>query len=240
MSTLIAGLQTRKISPLELALIDAPAATVSHKPVRHADFALLVEQGLQRRGIRIIHQEYAVSPDGLNMFGMMTTSEELGGCKYAIGLRNSNKKEFRLGLVSGVRITVCENLAFMGEFSPLSAMHTSGLNLEKEISWAVDQIHANIDGTGNIVKLLRNRIITDTTAKLLIYDAFTRKNSMPKQILGDVHKNYFEPSVAEFEPRTAYSIHNAFTSSFKKLAPVRQFQETAKLTPFIRRTLELN
>jgi hypothetical protein len=47
--------------------------------------------------------------------------------------------------------------------------------------------------------------------------------------LGDEHE--------EFQPRTAWSLSNAFTSAFKELDAVPQFRATAKLGPFLERTL---
>jgi hypothetical protein len=37
---------------------------------------------------------------------------------------------------------------------------------------------------------------------------------------------------AEFEPRTVWSLSNAFTSAFKDLDPIPQFRATAKLESF--------
>ncbi|SPE36495.1 hypothetical protein SBA3_2440007 [Candidatus Sulfopaludibacter sp. SbA3] len=42
------------------------------------------------------------------------------------------------------------------------------------------------------------------------------------------------PTHPEFEPRTLWSLTNAFTSAFKDLEPLPQFQATAKLAGFLR------
>jgi hypothetical protein len=37
----------------------------------------------------------------------------------------------------------------------------------------------------------------------------------------------------EFQPRTVWSLSNAFTSAFKELDPIPQFKATAKLGEFL-------
>jgi hypothetical protein len=48
-----------------------------------------------------------------------------------------------------------------------------------------------------------------------------------------VHDLYFRPVHPEFEPRTLWSLSNAFTSAFKELDPIPQFKATAKLAGFL-------
>jgi len=55
----------------------------------------------------------------------------------------------------------------------------------------------------------------------------------PKQLARNVHDLYFEPKYEEFQPRTIWSLSNAFTSAFKELDPIPQFRATAKLCEFL-------
>jgi hypothetical protein len=43
----------------------------------------------------------------------------------------------------------------------------------------------------------------------------------------------FRPTHPEFEPRTLWSLTNAFTSAFKELDPIRLFKGTVKLSGFL-------
>jgi hypothetical protein len=242
MSTLIAGAETRKISALELSFIDPPAATPTHKPVKHSDIVTQVEAGLAMRSIQVIRQEYAVSPDGMKMFGLMVTNQEFDGCNYAIGLRNANDKSMKLGMVAGFRVMVCENMAFAGDFNPLLAKHTSNFELQDAIILAIDRVHRGLLNVSSQVEKMKHYLVRDTTVKEVIYDAFIGKTGMrlPKMIMDDVHENYFNSPIPEFQPGNAWTLHNSFTSSLKKLNPVRQFQETGRLTPFLFERLGLN
>jgi hypothetical protein len=57
------------------------------------------------------------------MFGVMDLSSGFEGCRFAIGLRNSHDKSFRLSCTVGLRVFVCENLAFHGEYTPATMRH---------------------------------------------------------------------------------------------------------------------
>jgi hypothetical protein len=73
------------------------------------------------RHIGVVHDEYAVSPDGMKMFGVLDLATEMEGCRFSIGLRNSHDKSMRLAMTCGYRVFVCSNMAFSGEFTPMLA-----------------------------------------------------------------------------------------------------------------------
>ncbi len=53
-------------------------------------------------------------------------------------------------------------------------------------------------------------------------------------LMRSVHHEFFvAPSYDEFKPKTLWSLENSFTSIFKKLKPVAQFEATAKLGKFL-------
>jgi hypothetical protein len=54
-----------------------------------------------------------------------------------------------------------------------------------------------------------------------------------KHLARSVHDAYFNPRIEEFAPRTVWSLSNAFTSAFKELDPIPQFNATAKLGSFL-------
>jgi hypothetical protein len=84
------------------------------------------------------------------------------------------------------------------------------------------------------VERWRSQQLTDATAKLIIYRAFIESDlEAPKHLAPRVHGLYFTPQHTEFEPRTLWSLSNAFTSAFKELDPIPQFTATAKLGSFL-------
>ena len=107
-----------KLTREELARVATPVGTETHKPIPHITVVEKLIEALGFRQIGIVQEEYAVSADGMRMFGVMDLSSGFDGCRFAIGLRNSHDKSFRLSCTVGLRIFVCENLAFHGEYTP--------------------------------------------------------------------------------------------------------------------------
>jgi hypothetical protein len=71
---------------------------------------------------------------------------------------------------------------------------------------------------------------------MLIYEAFiSGALEVPRHLARPVHELYFNPTVDEFQPRTFWSLSNAFTTAFKELDPIPQFKATAKLGEFLKR-----
>jgi DNA polymerase III delta prime subunit len=189
---------------------------------------------LSFRHIGVVQEEYAVSPDGAKMFGVLDLETQMEGCRFSIGIRNSHDKSIRLGLTAGLRVFVCSNMAFSGDFTPVLAKHTKSFNLIDTLSVGVDRIQRNFEPLQRQVELWRKTQITDDTAKLIFYSAFIDgKLEAPRTLLPEVHRLYFEPQYPEFAARTMWSLSNAFTSAFKKLDPVPQFKATAKLGAFL-------
>ncbi len=71
-------------------------------------------------------------------------------------------------------------------------------------------------------------------AKVTIYRAFIEGDlEVPRHLARRVHELYFNPHYEEFQPRTMWSLSNAFTSAFTELDPVPQFRgngETGELS----------
>lgn len=232
-STLIAG-PMPKIGRAELAQIAVPEATRTHRPVPHHEIIEALVETLSFRHIGVVNEEYAVSTDGMKMFGVLDLETQMDGCRFSIGIRNSHDKSLRLGLTAGLRVFVCSNMAFSGDFTPVLAKHTKSFNLVDTLSVGVDRIQRNFEPMQRQVESWRQTQITDAEAKLILYSAFVDgKLDAAKSLLPEVHRLYFEPEYPEFSPRTMWSLSNAFTSAFKELDPIPQYKATAKLAGFL-------
>src|ERR671933_1328247 len=130
----------RKVTRQELSLVPPPPATDTFKPIAHTALINELEGSLAFRHIQIVRDEYAVSPDGMKLFGLLELNAEYEGVRFAIGLRNANDKSMRLGMVAGYRVFVCDNMALSGDFKPLLAKHTKRLDLIESLSLGVDRI----------------------------------------------------------------------------------------------------
>src|SRR5688572_3634997 len=233
-ATLIAHCGTTKVSRQELRRIPVPETTRTFKPIPHHEIVDALVEALGFRYISIVRDEYAVSPDGMKMFGVLDLETAFDGCRFAIGVRNSNDKSLRLALTSGVRVFVCDNLSFQGEFTPVLAKHSKNFSIVDSLAIGVDRIQRNFEPLRQQVETWRSQQISDEEAKLVIYRAFIEGDlSVPRALARDVHRNYFDPAHVEFAPRTMWSLSNAFTSALKSLDPIPFFQATAKLGTFL-------
>src|SRR5216117_230450 len=136
---------TGKINRQELELIATPAATTTHRPIPHHEIVQALVETLGFRHIGIVRDEYAVSPDGMRMFGVLDLDTGMHGCRFSIGVRNANDKSMRLAMTVGYRVFVCENMAFSGDFEPVLAKHSKHFSLQNALSIGVDQMQRNFD-----------------------------------------------------------------------------------------------
>src|SRR5215469_17165005 len=74
-STLI-GYSGRAIGREELALVPTPPATDTHRPIPHHEIVRALIETLGFRHIGVVQDEYAVSPDGMKMFGASAITQK--------------------------------------------------------------------------------------------------------------------------------------------------------------------
>jgi hypothetical protein len=227
---------TGKITRQELALIPTPAATGTHKPIPHHEIVQALVETLGFRHIAVVHDEYAVSTDGMKMFGILELETGMTGVRFSIGLRNANDRSMRLAMTVGYRVMVCSNMAFSGDFTPMLSKHSKNFNLIEAAALGVDRMQRNFEPMRRQIDLWRDSQIADVTAKLVIYEAFIEGGlEVSKHLARTVHDQYFNPQLEEFQPRTMWSLSNAFTSAFKELGAIPQFKAAAKVGPFLER-----
>ena len=233
-ATLIAHRGTSKVDRDFLKTIPTPQATRTHQPIAHVQIVEALIETLSFRHITVVRDEYAVSPDGNRMFGVLDLDYEFTDARFSIGIRNSNDKSMRLAMTVGYRVFVCDNMAFSGDFQPVLAKHSRKLELIDLISVGVDKIQRNFAPLKLQINDWREYSLETRSAKEIIYDAFLDSTlGIPRNLMPRVHKLYFNPEIDDFKPRTLWSLSNAFTSAFKELKPVKQFQATARLGDFL-------
>ncbi|MGA2147317.1 MAG: DUF932 domain-containing protein [Bryobacteraceae bacterium] len=225
-----------KLTREELALVPTPLGTATHRPVPHIDVVNALVETLGFRHVGVLKEEYAVDRTGNKMFGVMELDQGMDGARFALGIRNSHDKSFRLAITVGYRVFVCENLAFHGDYNPVLAKHSKHLSLQNVLSVGVDNMQRNFTPMVEAVERWRTSQLSDVSAKLLIYEAFIEGAlEVPHHLDRRVHDLYFNPTVEEFQPRTLWSLSNAFTSAFKELDPIPQYRATGKLAGFLER-----
>jgi hypothetical protein len=228
--SLVAGLKgSRYVEYPELKTLPLPETTATFKPVPFYEFVTKLLQGLWDRRMNVVSDSYVISQDGMKLFGMIELENEFNGVRFAIGLRTSNDKSTKLALAVGYKVMCCSNGMLHGDYLPLAVKHSANLELDDALALGIDRIRRRFGDLKSSIQAKQETAITDNRAKEFIYDAFTH-GKFPVSLFRTVHSEYFEkPSYDEFKPRTVFSLENAFTTSFKKLQPIKQFETTAKL-----------
>ncbi|MBV9340213.1 MAG: DUF932 domain-containing protein [Acidobacteria bacterium] len=225
---------SRKLGRNELNVIATPEGTDTHRPVAHCSIVEALLEALAFRHISVVRDEYAVSPDGMKMFGVLDLETTFDDCRFSIGIRNSHDKSLRLAMTVGYRVIVCDNMAFWGDFTPVLAKHTRRFSLTDSLSIGVDRMQRNFDPVRRQVEAWKQNQQADDAAKLVIYRAFIDGElEAPRHLIRRVHELYFQLQTPELAPRTMWSLTNAFTSAFKDLDPIPQFNATARLARFL-------
>lgn len=216
----------------QLAALPTVFGTNSFKPVAHIELVVSLENVLANRGIMIRTkdnsdqklEQFSISQDGMRLFGTMDLVKHgIAGTCASLGFRTANNKTMSLRMVAGLRVFVCDNLTLSGDSIVLSRKHTSGLNLIEELGLAMTKYERQYDKLRTEVAGLQGYKMLDTFAKVLMHDVFAAQ-VMPVRFfptVSDVYFNRFmtseEPKYAAFQPRTAWSLLNAFTEVAKEM-----------------------
>ena len=231
---LLAHVGAELLGRQDLRGLPTPLATATHRPIPHMEVVEALIETLGFRRLTVVADQYAVTPDGMRLFGVLALDVEESGVRLAIGLRNSHDKSIALGLTVGYKVFVCDNLAFHGDFSPILKKHTARVDIKDVMTLAVDRMQRHFAPMTRQIDVWRGHELPDAQAKLIIYRAFSEDGlEFPKHLARDVHRHYFEPAYDDFKPRTMWSLSNAFTSAVKTLDPIPAFKATAKLAPFL-------
>jgi hypothetical protein len=234
-STLTAHVDCNLVKRSDLIDIPTPEATDSYYPVPHIQLIETLQAQLLRRSITIEREQFAVRADGSRLFATFDLAMHAGSAygltMASLGLRTSHDKSLSIQMVAGMRVFVCDNLVMSGDFVALKRKHTSGLDLPTEVFAALDRYLEHHGRLVSHVSDLQERQLTDEAAKAIMFDAF-RQKVMPTRLLESVAVNYFEPPHAEFQPRTAWSLHNAFTEVAKELPLNVRMRATQELGSF--------
>jgi hypothetical protein len=214
--------------------IPPPEGTPTWRPIAHGDLLTAIERQLLVRGVTIRHERFAVQREGARLFAVLDLSlEATAECCAALGIRTSNDQTMALEIAVGVKVFVCDNLAFSGDLIALRRKHTARFDLNADISRAVDRYQEYLVAFQRGVAAVQATPLTDPEAKALICDAF-RREILPLRCFKRVAETYFNPrpEMTDVHPRTLWGLHNAFSRAMRELAPAPAFQATIELGKF--------
>jgi hypothetical protein len=214
---LLSHIDTDLVTREQLALVETPQATRSFKPVPHIELIDTLEHVLKLNHITIRNEQFALRRDGSTLFGVLQLAyQDTPDGMAALGIRTSNNRTMSIQLCAGLSVFVCDNMVFRGDLIALNRKHTAGLHLRTEINHAILRFQDHFGRLTGEIANLKDKLVSDTDAKATLHDVFVQ-GILPIRLLTEASKLYFEPFVDEFRPRTAWSLHNAFTAVAKEM-----------------------
>jgi hypothetical protein len=235
-SSLSAHKNTNLVTREQLAALPAVIGTDSFKPVAHIELIESLERRLNDRDIQITREQFAMSANGMRLFGTLDlTLNGIGGTCASLGLRTANNKTMALQMIAGLRVFVCDNMAFSGETIIMKRRHTSGLNLMDELVKSLDEYDRHYRQLKMEVDRLQNYAMDSDRAKCMIHDIFAQQ-IMPVRFMPTVSNVYFnefvnsdEPKFAAFRDRNAWNLLNAFTEVAKEMPLTTRIDATQEV-----------
>lgn len=236
-SSLVAHAGGRIVPREVVERIKAPAPTKTWFPVAHIDVVRAVEAQLQDAGFVVKKAAHALSHEDGRYFGTLDLASGLAdGVTLSVGIRNSIDKSLPLGFCAGTRVFVCDNLSF-GADLVVKRKHTKfgDDRFREAIAAAVGQLDQFQAQEQARIAFLKGCEITDRSAESVVLRAWEAK-LVSHVALPLVLKEWREPRFEEFNPRTAWSLFNAFTTVFgheRKLGAQRTADVTMRLTGLV-------
>lgn len=236
--TLVAHRGATDISRAGLATLSTPEGTDTHIPVPHSLLMDCIEETLNKSNLQIEQQEYAVmSNGGQKLFGVLKLKGfDTSEYRMALGVRASNDKSIPLQMIAGANVFVCDNMSFNSEVICMKRRHTKNLDLQAEVTEGVQRAIDGYRSVGSMIDTWKEIPLSDLEAKGLIVDAAC-KEIMPLHLVPNVVKEWLTPSHKEFEGRNTWSLHNAFTESFKALKGHIAMQAATDLSKFLQEAI---
>lgn len=216
--------------------VKTPEPTDTHFPVPHTLLLEEVEKNLKANGYEIIGQAHALTGEGMRYFGLLEVKLSGAPCMdepmpgtawdYAqkaandyglvIGMRNAHDQTYCAALAMGNRVFVCDNLSFSGEVL-IGRRHTR--HIERDIPMLIPRAFSALSvervNMETRIDAYKEAGISDKDAHDFIVRAIVDERIFPKTKLADVVQEWRKPAHEEFEPRTVWSLANAFTEVAK-------------------------
>ena len=209
----------RRLSYDELKNTPTPIGTPTWRPQSHASLVDHLRDACNVLGVTVKGEAHLTSRNDARYFGLFevglpTAHKEISS---VLGLRNSHDKSFKAGVCAGDAPFVCSNLCFSNEIT-LGRKHTAGLNTLVVSNLMFEAVARLLDARSKQderIARLKEISLSDRNAHDIAVRSMRNGACAPTQ-LANVVEQWHDPEHAEFKPRTAWSLQNAFSNVWRK------------------------
>ena len=194
----------------DLRALPTPAPTDTHVPIPHHSVVDMVKYSLGFFGHELLEEHHATTPDGMNYFGVLSLRSPYDDYTDMVGLRNSHKKQFPIGIAIGSRVFVCDNLAFNADHV-IKRKHTA--NAKRDLPGLVAEVIEPLHDARKAQALTFDRYkalpLPDELADQSIMQMY-RQGVINVTRIAEVLKAYEEPP-HDWGDKTPWRLFNAAT-----------------------------
>lgn len=216
------------INQLSRVKLQRPDKARSHwQGIRHIELVEAVQDECLSRGWKVTGSAFSLSADQGDLAGAFKLEvpdiRMPAGQGLEIGFLTSNMMRRKLKLVVGSRVFVCNNGMVSGDVV-LCKKHTNRFDLHDSLTAAMDTYHEKALEIPKRVAALQQYELTVPEVDHILVET-GRQGVMPWSLIGQVDKEYRQPTFAENGQRTSWGLLNAFTHIVKKQPPLRQMDQ---------------
>jgi hypothetical protein len=208
----------------DIETIPVPEQTDTYMPVPHNKLIDTVGgigfKVLQPHGYRMVGESFGLSRNGKQFFGVLTYKNGNDGLGLSVGFRNSYDKSMTIGICSGAKVFVCDNLAFHGNVTVLRK-HTANVwtMLEEQTIGVLFKSLDNYEAICIDMAGMKETVITDDTAFRTLGLLYGHKTLSLRQ-LEQARKEWVKPSFEDFAmKKDMWRLYNAGTFALKSCKP---------------------
>jgi len=216
------------VSRSQLAMIPTPAPRgPRHSPYPFGRYVEDVHDALDRVGVAVAGEEYAVTKDHNRMFGVLEIQPKAlegelitaADWKLLMGLRGSHDQRVSRGLVLGSQVLVCSNLCFSGNVADFNTKQTLniGSRLPGLIRDAVMRIPQMAQRQEKIYDQYKNSELKPRWGDAALVEMF-RQDGLSSAQLGRAITEWHEPTFKEHADY-GWSVWRLLNSATQALKP---------------------
>ena len=208
----------------DLCLIETPRPMGrSHAPYAFHTYVDQVEESLDFHGFEVMDQEYVVTQDSLQFFGLMeiTLKSERGDVvprdwRINVGLRGSHNQTLPRGLLLGSSVIVCSNLCFHGNIGQFKTKQTTAISnrLPFLIRQCLTHVPEMIEDQDVAFNRMKEREVSTTDVKASLVTLLDRKGLSAPQ-LAKAWGEWKQPSFDHGSDPSVWKFFNACTQALK-------------------------
>jgi Domain of unknown function (DUF932) len=199
----------------DLMQVKLPEATSTYEPIPHHEIVDTVLRTANESGLTVRRSQYGLNKSGTRLFGVIDFEQtNHPDYRWSIGFRNSHDKSMSAGICAGSRVTVCDNMAFSGEFS-FTKRHIPRNGFLHFIQQSFIGLPEQLENLQKNLERLKTEGLSEDEARLIVFGAAENNIIASSEVL-PIWSEFLEPHHPEFREPTKFNLLMAFTENAKR------------------------